>query len=141
MATSNRLRSGYWRAQVRRKGHAISRSFKIKADAEDWARDQETLIEKGLKPKGKTPETRETIADRGGRDLGIEDLHFHDLRHEAISRLFEADWDIPMVAAVSGHIDWKMLQRYTHLRPTFIASRSGRARLAAERAAVSSSAT
>lgn len=65
------------------------------------------------------------------RDLGIQDLHFHDLRHEAISRLFEADWDIPQVATVSGHKDWKMLQRYTHLRPTFIASRSGKARKAA----------
>ena len=62
------------------------------------------------------------------RDLGIEDLHFHDLRHEAVNRLFEADWDIPQVAAVSGHKDWKMLQRYTHLRPAFIASRAGRAR-------------
>lgn len=61
------------------------------------------------------------------RDLGIADLHFHDLRHEGISRLFEADWDIPQVAAVSGHRDWKMLQRYTHLRPSFIASRSGAA--------------
>lgn len=59
------------------------------------------------------------------RDLGIADLHFHDLRHEAISRLFEADWDIPQVAAVSGHKDWKMLQRYTHLRPTFVGSRAG----------------
>jgi integrase len=59
--------------------------------------------------------------------LGVRDLHFHDLRHEGISRLFEADWDIPQVAAVSGHRDWKMLQRYTHLRPTFIASRLGTA--------------
>jgi len=62
------------------------------------------------------------------RDLGIEDLHFHDLRHEAISRLFEANWDIPEVAALSGHKDWKMLQRYTHLRPSFIAARPTRAR-------------
>ena len=61
------------------------------------------------------------------RDLGIHDLHFHDLRHEGISRLFEADWDIPQVAAVSGHRDWKMLQRYTHMRPTFISSRAGAA--------------
>jgi len=64
------------------------------------------------------------------RDLAIEDLHFHDLRHEAISRLFEADWDIPQVASVSGHKDWKMLQRYTHLRPAFIASRVGKAKRA-----------
>jgi hypothetical protein len=62
------------------------------------------------------------------RDLAIEDLHFHDLRHEAISRLFEADWDIENVAMVSGHKDWNMFQRYTHLRPTFVASRAGRRR-------------
>jgi integrase len=62
------------------------------------------------------------------RDLQIHDLHFHDLRHEGVSRLFEADWDIPQVATVSGHRDWKMLQRYTHLRPSFIASRAGRVR-------------
>lgn len=48
--------------------------------------------------------------------LGIEDLHFHDLRHEGISRLFEMGWNIPRVAMVSGHRTWKSLQRYTHLR-------------------------
>lgn len=63
-------------------------------------------------------------------ELQIADLHFHDLRHEAISRLFEADWDIQQVAAVSGHRDWKMLQRYTHLRPSYIASRARGARSA-----------
>jgi len=59
-------------------------------------------------------------------ELQIVDLHFHDLRHEGISRLFEADWDIPQVASVSGHKDWKMLQRYTHLRPSYIATRARR---------------
>ncbi|UQS17264.1 site-specific integrase [Pseudomonas sp. HS6] len=48
--------------------------------------------------------------------LGIEDLHFHDLRHEGVSRLFEMDWDIPRVSSVSGHRDWNSLRRYTHLR-------------------------
>ena len=75
------------------------------------------------------------------RDLGIQDLHFHDLRHEAVSRLFEADWDIPQVAAVSGHKDWKMLQRYNHLRPAFIASRAGRARQLAVLEAATETAT
>lgn len=50
--------------------------------------------------------------------LNIPDLTFHDLRHDGISRLFEADWDIPQVAAVSGHRSWKNLRRYTHLRPS-----------------------
>lgn len=47
--------------------------------------------------------------------LGIKDLHFHDLRHEGISRLFEMGWTIPQVATVSGHRSWSSLKRYTHL--------------------------
>ena len=48
--------------------------------------------------------------------LGIEDLHFHDLRHDGISRLFELGWNIPRVAGVSGHRSWTSLKRYTHIR-------------------------
>ncbi len=48
--------------------------------------------------------------------LAIEDLHFHDLRHEGISRLFEIGWDIPQVASVSGHRNWNSMRRYTHLK-------------------------
>lgn len=48
--------------------------------------------------------------------LGIEDLHFHDLRHEGVSRLFEMGLSLPRVAAVSGHRSWTTLKRYTHLR-------------------------
>jgi integrase len=50
------------------------------------------------------------------RDLKIVDLHFHDLRHEGTSRLFEAGFSIEQVALVTGHKDWKMLRRYTHLK-------------------------
>ena len=50
--------------------------------------------------------------------LEIDDLNFHDLRHEGISRLFEMGWNIPHVAAVSGHRSWNSLKRYTHLRQT-----------------------
>jgi integrase len=48
--------------------------------------------------------------------LAIEDLHFHDLRHDGVSRLFELGWNIPHVAAVSGHRSWQSLKRDTHLR-------------------------
>lgn len=58
-----------------------------------------------------------TAFTRACRDLKIEDLHFHDLRHEGTSRLFEAGFSIQQVALVTGHKDWKMLRRYTHLRP------------------------
>lgn len=46
----------------------------------------------------------------------IEDLHFHDLRHEAISRFFERGLSVPEVALISGHKDMKMLFRYTHMK-------------------------
>jgi integrase len=45
-------------------------------------------------------------------DLG--DLHFHDLRHEAISRFFELGLNPPEVALISGHRDMRQLFRYTH---------------------------
>lgn len=48
--------------------------------------------------------------------LKLNDLHFHDLRHEAISRLFSAGYRIEQVALVSGHRDWAQLRRYTHVK-------------------------
>ena len=50
--------------------------------------------------------------------LEIEDLRFHDLRHEGVSRLFETGRTIPQAAAVSGHRSWSSLKRYAHLRQT-----------------------
>ncbi|MBS4096815.1 MAG: site-specific integrase [Sulfuricella sp.] len=47
---------------------------------------------------------------------GIVDLHFHDLRHEAVSRLVEAGLADQEVASISGHKSMQMLRRYTHLR-------------------------
>ena len=46
----------------------------------------------------------------------VDDLRFHDLRHEAASRLFEQGWTIPQVSGVTGHRNWASLQRYSHLR-------------------------
>jgi integrase len=52
--------------------------------------------------------------DRMLKGTGIEDLHFHDLRHEAISRFFEMGLTVPEVASISGHRDTRMLLRYAH---------------------------
>ena len=54
--------------------------------------------------------------DRTLRRAGINNLRFHDLRHEAISRFFEKGLSVPEVALISGHKDYRMLFRYTHLR-------------------------
>jgi integrase len=47
---------------------------------------------------------------------GITGLTFHDLRHEATSRLFEKGLNPMQVAAITGHKTLQMLKRYTHLR-------------------------
>lgn len=48
--------------------------------------------------------------------LDIKDLHFHDLRHEGTSRLFEQGYQIQEVALITGHRDWASLRRYTQLK-------------------------
>ena len=45
--------------------------------------------------------------------LGIRNLRLHDMRHEAISSFFEKGLNIPEVASISGHKDWRMLKVYT----------------------------
>ena len=55
----------------------------------------------------------------------MSDFHFHDLRHEAITRLFERGLNIAEVSAISGHKELRMLQRYTHLRAIDLVARLG----------------
>lgn len=55
--------------------------------------------------------------------LEIAELHFHDLRHEATSRLFEKGYSIQEVAQFTLHESWSSLKRYTHLRPENVPER------------------
>lgn len=55
----------------------------------------------------------------------IEGLRFHDLRHEATSRLFEKGLNMMEVASITGHKDLKMLRRYTHLQAEDLALKLG----------------
>lgn len=50
----------------------------------------------------------------GCKAQGIENLRVHDLRHETPSWLFEKHWSIDQVALVTGHKEWKTLQRYSN---------------------------
>lgn len=54
---------------------------------------------------------------------GVTGLHFHDLRHEATSRLFERGYPIEQVAVFTGHKGWVSLKRYTHPDPEKIAAK------------------
>lgn len=64
------------------------------------------------------------------RKLKIDNLHFHDLRHDGISRLFEAGYQIPEVQLISGHKSWKHLQRYTQIRPHTLHRTNGETQVA-----------
>jgi integrase len=60
------------------------------------------------------------------KHVGIVDLHFHDLRHEATSRLFEnTDLRDVEIASITGHKTMEMLKRYAHLRAAQLAIRLG----------------
>ena len=57
--------------------------------------------------------------------LEIENLRWHDLRHEACSRLFEKGLNPMEVASISGHKTLQMLKRYTHLKAEDLAAKLG----------------
>ena len=58
-------------------------------------------------------------ADRAGH----AEIRFHDLRHEATSRLFERGLNAMEVAAITGHKTLIMLKRYTHLNAEKLADK------------------
>jgi integrase len=65
------------------------------------------------------------LKSRGDQpDEGLfRNLRFHDLRHEAVSRLFERGLNVVEVSSISGHKTLQMLKRYTHLRAADLAKR------------------
>lgn len=92
-----------------------------KRDVPLSTRARDALIRLGVKTKGPVFSYTSNGLKSTWRfmriKLGIENLHFHDLRHEAISRLFElGTLDMMEIAAISGHKSLSMLKRYTHLR-------------------------
>ena len=59
------------------------------------------------------------------KECGIDELRFHDLRHEATSRLFERGFNVMEVASITGHENLKHLKRYTHIKPESLVARLG----------------
>lgn len=102
-----------------------------------WVRDLKDPRKKGVKKKSKLPRSAYKIImkqpqngalifpfnprtigsnfTRACKMCGIDDLHFHDLRHEATSRCFEAGLTIQQVQLVTLHSSWATLQRYCQL--------------------------
>lgn len=66
-----------------------------------------------------------TIFKRRVKSIGIVGLRWHDLRHEAASRLFERGLNPMQVATITGHKSLNMLKRYTHLHAEDLAAMLG----------------
>jgi hypothetical protein len=73
MASFNKLPSGKWRAQVRLRGQHVSRSFRLKSEAEAWAREAEIAAISGKSAKAAR------ISEKTAFGVLI-DLHIDDMR-------------------------------------------------------------
>lgn len=72
------------------------------------------------------PDTLSSAFEGACRRAGIKDYHWHDLQHEAISRLAErGNFSLLEMAAVSGHKTLQMLKRYTHIQAEHLARKLG----------------
>lgn len=63
------------------------------------------------------PESISSIFNVACKATNIQNLHFHDLRHAAATRLFSKGYSIEQVQQFTLHMDWKTLARYTHIKP------------------------
>ena len=61
------------------------------------------------------PKSAGTRWNQACKMLGIVDLRFHDLRHEALSRLGEDGLTVPQLQQVSLHRSWDSLRRYVNM--------------------------
>lgn len=68
---------------------------------------------------------KRALQTAGAHDRQCLTLRWHDLRHEAASRLFEKGLHPMEVAAITGHQSMQMLKRYTHLNPQSLLAKLG----------------
>jgi integrase len=118
-----------WSDLDRKKGIALLRDVKHPTDKQGNHKEFRMLtaawaiIDAQPRKKGESrvfpynPKSVGSAFTRAMPILGIKDLHFHDLRHEATSRFFEAGYEITQVVHFTLHESWQTLKRYTHLRP------------------------
>ena len=69
--------------------------------------------------------TVSTLFLRAARRANVEDIHFHDLRHMALTKLSVKFTNILELASISGHRELKMLQRYVHIKAEDLVQKLG----------------
>lgn len=72
-----------------------------------------------------TTETLKQAYERAVKRAGITDFTFHDLRHDALTRLAKLGLNILELRAISGHTTANMLQRYVSIDASDFARKVG----------------
>ncbi|MFZ3082834.1 tyrosine-type recombinase/integrase [Rhodoferax ferrireducens] len=124
--TQNALKLSWQRSVDRARQahiHAKLREALVKSGLDDRATAAEirALIYHKKAPR---PETLDLLAKIEASDTTLADLHFHDLRHEATSRLAEK-LQMHELMKVTGHKSSSMTARYYHPRATDLAQKLG----------------
>jgi len=108
--------------------HDDGRVFKSRPDTvtkafSDAVGDARQAYVEGLRLHLQTQGTSQKKIDQTiNSDSFLVDLRFHDLRHEATSRLAEI-FPLHELTKVTGHEDTRMLMRYYHPRPEDLAKK------------------
>ncbi len=69
--------------------------------------------------RGKMMRTVQTGFTKARDRAGLQDVRFHDLRHTFASRLVQGGVPLYDVMELMGYKSLEMVQRYTHLEPTY----------------------
>lgn len=106
-----------------RKAHVLNRlREELNQRGIDGTSEVRALVYKKRQPSPRTVALYEKIEKT---DMFLHDLRFHDLRHEATSRLFEKGLGTMEVASMTGHKSLSMLKRYTHMDAAKLAQKLG----------------
>ena len=62
---------------------------------------------------------------RAAKRSKLSDIHFHDLRHMALTKLSARFTNILELSTISGHKELKMLQRYVHIKAEDLVQKLG----------------
>jgi hypothetical protein len=91
MATIRRRKSR-WQVQIRRQGHQLSRTFRLRADAELWARQLKAELDRGGPPVDNRTLRSHTLADLLRRYVA-----------EVVPRKRSADREVYMLRVILRH--------------------------------------
>lgn len=107
---------------------AVLKSLPRRLDGRAFGLRPESISQAFERARDRARTTHEKECEKAGRKPDREflvGLRFHDLRHEAASRLFEKGLNPMEVASITGHKTLQMLKRYTHLKAEDLAKRLG----------------